>query len=125
MLLALSLLFAPILVFAQNSIKVQAPNVVAADEQFNVTFIIEGEGSPSSFSWSEGDAFQLVWGPQKGTSTSISIINGKRSKSTQSTYTYVLLAKKTGNLSIPVATAEVNGKTISSNPATIEVVAGR
>lgn len=124
MLLALSLLFAPILVFAQNSIKVQAPNVVAADEQFNVTFIIEGEGSPSSFTWSEGDAFQLVWGPQKGTSTSISIINGKRSKSTQSTYTYVLLAKKTGNLSIPVATAEVNGKTISSNPTTIEVVAG-
>ena len=30
---------------AQTSIKVQAPNVVAADEQFNVTFIIEGENA--------------------------------------------------------------------------------
>ncbi|MCQ2142355.1 MAG: BatD family protein [Bacteroidales bacterium] len=124
MLMALSMLFAPLMLLAQSSIKVQAPNVVAVDEQFNVTFIIEGEGSPSSFSWSEGDAFQLVWGPQKGTSTSITIVNGKRSKSTQSTYTYVLLPKKTGNLSIPVATAEVNGKTISSTPASIEVVSG-
>ena len=26
---------------AQNSIKVEAPNVVGADERFNVTFIIE------------------------------------------------------------------------------------
>ena len=36
---------------AQTSIRVQAPNVVAADEQFNVTFIIEGENAPSSFEW--------------------------------------------------------------------------
>ena len=35
---------------AQDVIKVEAPNVVAADEQFNVTFIIEGEDSPSDFS---------------------------------------------------------------------------
>ena len=64
--------------FAQNAIKVEAPNVVGADERFNVTFIIEGEKSPSDFSWSQGDDFQLVWGPQKGTSTSIQVINGKR-----------------------------------------------
>ena len=32
--------------FAQTSIKVQTHNVVAADEQFNVTFIIEGEDMP-------------------------------------------------------------------------------
>ena len=32
-----------IIAFGQTDIKVEAPNVVAADEQFNVTFIIEGE----------------------------------------------------------------------------------
>ena len=31
---------------AQSGIRVEAPNVVAEDEQFNVTFIIEGEDSP-------------------------------------------------------------------------------
>ena len=38
--------------YAQTSISVEAPNVVAADEQFNVTFIIEGEDSPTDFTWS-------------------------------------------------------------------------
>ena len=72
---------------AQSVIKVDAPGIVAADEQFNVTFIIEGEGRPSGFSWTPGDGFSLVWGPQKGESTSVSIINGKRTKSSQFTYT--------------------------------------
>ena len=49
---------------AQDVIKVEAPNVVAADEQFNVTFIIEGENSPSDFTWSAGSNFQVLWGPQ-------------------------------------------------------------
>ena len=76
--------------FAQTSISVEAPNVVAADEQFNVTFIIEGEDSPTDFTWTSSDDFQIQWGPQQGKSTSIQIMNGKRTKSVQSTYTYVL-----------------------------------
>ena len=74
---------------AQNVIRVEAPDVVAVNEQFNVTFIIEGEKSPSDFQWSSGDDFQLVWGPQKGSSSSIQIINGKRSSSHQTTFTYI------------------------------------
>ena len=83
--LILALMVAAVAALAQNSIKVQVPNVVAADEQFNLSFIIEGENAPSDFSWSEGDDFQLVWGPQKGTSTSITIVNGKRTRSVQHT----------------------------------------
>ena len=94
-LTALSL-WAAIGSLAQSTIKVEVPNVVAANEQFNVTFIIEGEKSPSDFSWSQGDDFQLVWGPQKGTSTSIQVINGKRSSSHQTTFTYILMPKATG-----------------------------
>ncbi len=117
----LGLLAITVSVFAQ-SIKVQAPNVVAADEQFNITFIIEGEDSPSSFSWDEGQDFQLVWGPQKGSSTSITIVNGKRTKSSQYTYTYILLPKKTGTFTISEARATVGGETVTSSRATIEVV---
>ena len=107
---------------AQNAIRVEAPNVVALNEQFNVTFIIEGENSPSDFSWSQGDDFQLVWGPQKGTSTSVQVINGKRSSSHQTTYTYILLPKSTGTFQIPVATASVSGERISSSQTSIQVV---
>ena len=109
--------------FAQTSIKVEAPNVVATDEQFNVTFIIEGENSPTDFAWTSSDDFQIQWGPQQGKSTSIQIVNGQRSKSVQNTYTYVLRPVKAGRFTLPAATAKVKGKTISSETATVEVVA--
>lgn len=107
---------------AQNVIRVDAPDVVAVNEQFNVTFIIEGEKSPSDFQWSSGDDFQLVWGPQKGSSSSIQIINGKRSSSHQTTFTYILIPKATGTFQLPVATALLSGDRISSTQASIQVV---
>ena len=108
---------------AQDVIKVEAPNVVAADEQFNVTFIIEGENSPSDFTWSAGSNFQVLWGPQSGHSVSTRIINGRRSRSEQTTYTYVLMPTSTGKFAIPTATAKVKGKEIKSASRTIEVAA--
>ena len=54
------------LMAAQTDIKVEAPNVVAADEQFNITFIIEGEDNPTDFQWASGEDFQVLWGPQSG-----------------------------------------------------------
>ena len=107
---------------AQNVIRVEAPDVVAVNEQFNVTFIIEGEKSPSDFQWSSGDDFQLVWGPQKGSSSSIQIINGKRSSSHQTTFTYILIPKATGTFQLPAATALLSGNMISSTQASIQVV---
>lgn len=107
---------------AQNVIRVEAPDVVAVNEQFNVTFIIEGEKSPSDFQWSSGDNFQLVWGPQKGSSSSIQIINGKRSSSHQTTFTYILIPKATGTFQLPAATALLSGDRISSTQASIQVV---
>ena len=115
--------FFAIIAFAQTEIKVEAPNVVAADEQFNVTFVIEGEDAPSDFQWASGNDFQVLWGPQSGRSTSIQIINGKRTKSVQSTYTYVLRPKASGRFVVSSATAKVKGKEIKSSPYTIQVAA--
>jgi len=107
---------------AQTEIRVEAPNMVAVDEQFNLTFVIEGESKPSSVSWTIGSDFQLVWGPQKGTSSSVQIVNGKITKSEQYTYTYVLRATKKGRFTIPAATASVRGRQISSRTPEIEVL---
>lgn len=116
------LVFAAIIAAAQSTIRVESPAVVGLDERFNVTFIIEGDSRPSDFSWNEGNDFQLVWGPQKGSSTSVQIINGKRSKSSQYTYTYILAPKKSGSFSLASASAVVGGKTISSGNFAIQVV---
>jgi len=109
---------------AQSSIKVEVQNIVSLDEQFRVTFIMEGEERPSSFSWNPGQDFNLLWGPQTGTSSSISVVNGKTTSSSRYTYTYVISAKAVGKFSIPSASATVKGTTISSSPVPVEVVAG-
>ena len=66
---------------AQTNIKVEVHRVVEVGEQFNLTFIVEGENSVSDFSWVPSDEFQLLWGPQSGKSSSVQIINGKMTKS--------------------------------------------
>ena len=107
---------------AQNTIKVSVQNLVALDEQFNISFIIDGEGKVSDFQWSPGEDFQLVWGPQKGSSSSISIINGKKTQSSQTTYTYVLMPRSTGTFQLPAASATIKGETITSKRVSIQVV---
>lgn len=122
--LALTLIavFAACVVYAQKDIKVEVHRVVSEGEQFNLTFIIEGENSPSDFSWTPSSDFQLLWGPQTGKSTSISIVNGKRTKSVQVTYTYVLRAMSQGKFTISPASADVKGKPIFSKEVVIEVI---
>ena len=113
---------AAIMAYAQTDIKVEVHNVVALDENFNVTFIVEGEETPKDFSWSAGDGFQVLWGPQQGHSTSIQIINGQRKTSAQTTYTYVLKPKSAGKFVLPLATARIKGNVISSKAVNIEVL---
>ena len=107
---------------AQTSFNIQAPNLVGVNEQFNVTFVVSGDGDVSDFSWDSGNDFQLVWGPQKGKSSSTSIINGKVSRSSQTTFTYILMPKSVGHFTLNPAHVKVKGKEYTSNAPQIEVV---
>ena len=109
---------------AQSTIRVEVHNIVELSERFNVVFIVDGEHAPSEFQWTPGDDFNLVWGPQKGTSTSMSIVNGKTTRSSQTSYTYILQAKKTGTFTFAPATATVKGEQIRSKAVQITVVEG-
>ena len=114
--------FAAAALWAQSSISVNVPNVVSVNEQFNLTFTVDGSDKPSDFKWEVSDDFQLVWGPQRGHSTSINTINGKTTKSSQYTYTYILLPKKAGKFAIPSAVVTVKGNELHSKSPVIEVV---
>lgn len=107
---------------AQTSIQVQTHKVVAEDEKFNVTFVIDGKVDVSDFSWEPGADFQLLWGPQRGQSSSIQIVNGKTTRSSQTSFSYILRPLKTGRFTLPRARAQVDGKEIVSKAETIEVV---
>lgn len=110
--------------WAQPSIRVEVHNIVELQERFNVGFVVEGENSPSDFQWEAGDDFTVVWGPQKGSSTSIQIINGKTTRTSQTTYTYILQARKTGTFTLPPATARIKGTQVQSKAVQIQVVNG-
>ena len=110
---------------AQTDIKVEVHRVVEVGEQFNVTFIIEGEDKVTDFTWEPSSDFQLLWGPQKGQSSSVQIVNGNMTKSVQSTYSYILKANNVGKFTIPSAVAKVKKNEITSSPVSIEVVAAR
>ena len=98
---------------AQTSIQMQVHDVVTADEQFTVSFVIEGN-RPSEFQWEPGEDFELLWGPQQGRSSSVQIVNGKRTESSQTTYSYVVKPIKPGKFTLPKARAVVEGKEIYS-----------
>lgn len=108
------------LAFAQAKVNVQLPSVVSLDEQFRLSFVIEGE-RVSDFNWPASPDFEVQWGPQSGSSSQTSIINGKVSKSVTTSYTYVLMPKKEGVFTIPSCSVKVKGKTIYSDPVTIRV----
>lgn len=110
-------------VWAQ-SIKVEVHNIVEVGERFNLVFVVEGDHSPSDFNWEPGSGVAVVWGPQKGSSTSIQIINGKTTRSSQTNFTYILQANQAGSVTLPPATVTVDGKQLQSRSVTIQVVGG-
>ena len=67
------------------------------------------------------NSFTVLSGPNS--STSIQIINGRMSSSKE--YSVYLQARQEGQFTIPPATIEVDGKTISSNEIMITVVKGQ
>ena len=70
-------------VWAQSDIRVEVHNIVELSERFNLVFVVEGEHAPSDFQWEAGDDVTVVWGPQKGTSRSVQMINGKTTRSSR------------------------------------------
>ena len=117
--LSIVLLFVATCLNAQ-SLKIEAPNVVAVGEPFRVVFTADGK--ISDFVWAEPEGWTLMWGPQKGTSSSITIINGKRESSKTESYTYLFSAEKKGTYTIPVAECKVDGTPCSTSPVRVEVV---
>ena len=120
--LIVSLVLSASCLWAQNSFKVEAPNVVGDGERFLVKFVANGEVSnftPPSFGGAD-----VIAGPTTSTSWSSTIINGKRSSSYTKTYTYVLEASDQETVTVSSASAEIEGTSYTTKSLTIEIVKG-
>jgi hypothetical protein len=97
-----------------------APSVVSVGEQFRLDYTLNG--APSSFQGPQINDFYVLSGPNKSSSTSIQIINGRRSQSVTITYTYYLQATREGKYTIGPASCVLDKKQYNSNEVSIEVV---
>lgn len=105
-----------------QTLKAEGPDVVNVDGNFRIEYTANST-SMSNFRLGNipQEAFDVVFGPAVSTRSSHTIINGKATHESATTYTYTLVARKAGTYTIPAATAVVNGKQVSSNTLSIIV----
>jgi hypothetical protein len=119
-LLLFCLFFVNRLSLGQTFTAETSANPVGAGEPFQITFSLSGGGSsPSGFQPPSFKEFQLAGGPFQ--SSQISFVNGRQSSS--QSYTYTLIGHNKGKFVIGSASITVNGKTLKTQPITIEVAA--
>ena len=108
-------------VFADEVVfRAQAPKQVIAGQPFQVSFTVNQRSR--DFRAPELVDFEVLSGPYTSTSSSTSYVNGKRTSVFEQTYTYMLMATKTGSFTIPPATVRVDGENVQSNGVRVEVL---
>ena len=103
------------------SFRVQAPSQVEQGSNFKVEFILDGaDGANPSIP--QLDGVQLLVGPEVYTRMSSSIINGHASSNYSKVITMIYQAVTPGKHTLPSATIEAEGRTLSTQPVTIEIL---
>jgi len=105
---------------AQVTFKASAPASVVEGEQFRLSYVLNKEGKdlrlPSI------PEFELLFGPSTSTSYSQRTVNGRTTSESSVTYTYIMMARKTGTFTIPAASITVDGSNYKSNTLQIKVL---
>lgn len=99
------------------SFTASAPDAVAIGDQFRLSYTVNTT-EVRDFRVPSIKGFDVLMGPSR--SQQVQIVNGNRSSSI--TFTYILMATKEGNYSIPGATIVADGKQMVSNSLKIEVL---
>ncbi|MDY5969479.1 MAG: BatD family protein, partial [Bacteroidales bacterium] len=106
-----------------QTLSVQAPSTVGVGQSFSVSFVANGRAS--DFRGPNFKGFSVLSGPSTSKSSSMSFMNGKMSSSVEYGFGYYVRADQEGIFTIGAASCTVDGKKISSQPFTIQVVKGK
>ena len=98
-----------------------APEVVVSGDQFRLTFTVNSQ-KIRDFRAPYIKGFEVLMGPSRSTQSSTNIINGKVTSSSSITFTYILMADKEGDYSIPGASVVADGNPYVSNSVKIKVL---
>ena len=108
---------------AQNyTLKGQIDEIVHVNENFHLRYTVNSrEGSNFVLGTLPG-ALDKIYGPSQSVSIRTSTINGHTTHSEEVTLTFILSATKTGKYVVPPAQITIGGKTIKSEPLTVQVI---
>ncbi|MGM0550236.1 MAG: BatD family protein [Bacteroidota bacterium] len=120
--LLLLLILAPLAMLkAQNiEISASAPKVVEVGQQFRYIITINEQVekiTPPKF-----EGFQILSGPNRSSSSSVSIINGEMQQTFTLRFTYILQAQEQGTYSIQPTVVKYKNKEHASNALSIDVI---
>ena len=99
----------------------EAADVVVSGDQVRLVFTVNSQDI-KDFRAPSIKGFDVLMGPSRSQQSSIQIINGKRTSSSSTAFTYILLAGNPGTYTIPAASVEVNGEKVFSNAISIKVL---
>lgn len=99
-----------------------APDVVVIGDQFRLSYTITTQKIKDFRAPGNISGFDILMGPTRSQQNSRQMINGNVTSTNSTTYTYVLLATKEGEFSIPAATVNANGEQMISNSLKIKVL---
>ena len=120
-LIIFAILFSVFGLYAQEIVfKCEAPKVVGLHERFRVSFTVNSS-NPSEFKAPTFQNVNILGGPSTSRSSSISIINGKRTDNSSTSFVFWLQSITTGKITIPSARVKVDGKLYTTKPMTISV----
>lgn len=120
-LLIFAIVFSVFELSAQDIVfKCEAPKVVGLHERFRVSFTVNSS-NPSEFKAPTFQNVNILGGPSTSRSSSISIINGKRTDNSSTSFVFWLQSLNTGKITIPSARVKVDGKLYTTKPITISV----
>ena len=100
--------------------KAIAPSQVIVGKPFQLTYSVNQRSK--DLRAPEMPDFDVLAGPYQSTSSSTSFVNGKRTSSFSQTYTYTLMAQRTGTFTIAPASIRVGGDEYTSNGVRITVL---
>lgn len=106
---------------AQVTFKIEAPRQAEVGQQIRVRYVANTT-DVEDIQVNDFNGFKVAYGPSTSRSSNFSMINGKTTQSSTLTFTYVLVATQEGTHKLPEATITVDGKSIKSNSASIEVL---
>ncbi|MCL2502209.1 MAG: BatD family protein [Bacteroidales bacterium] len=107
---------------AQTVMTIEVPRVVTVGTPFRLVFTVNA--TASNFTPPSLEGFVVLAGPTPSTSQGMSIINGQRTSSVSTGFTYVVEVRQEGKITIGSGSVVVDGRTVQSEPVIIEAIRG-